>query len=400
MKRASTTLALTVVAALGLSACTGTEPQPTPTPTVTIAPSGDGLLRIGTAFSLKNSSKASGAAQVAGVELAVRDINIAGGVNGAPVEVFHRDGADAASFPALVAKGADVVIGASSVTAADELAPVANEAGVPLISAAATFTDGNDFTFTTAPSPSSIPEGITEGLVAAGAKSVTLVLYDNHDYAAFEYELRASLRDADISASSVMPFDAKFTDTALLNDQVDELASDAIIFSAPSNSGSSLALTTLIDAGHAGPQLWLAGAAVRTWSQPVPAGSLKGVNGVTLDVATNDDLDALVRQTDPGLASTEYAAEAYDATVLAALAATLAGDDGGPSIANTLRAASAGGIPCSSFAECLDVLATESDIDYVGRSGPTDFDAEGNGGTSSYVSYVFSKDNKPTLVAK
>ena len=400
MKRASTTLALTVVAALGLSACTGTEPQPTPTPTVTVAPSGDGVLRIGTAFNLKKSSKASGAAQVAGVELAVRDINLAGGVNGAPVEVFHRDGADAASFPALVEKGVDVVIGASSAARADEFAPLATEAGIPVISAAAAFSEPTPFTFSTAPSRAGIIMGIVDGLVAADIANVAIVRFDGDAYASLEYDLNAALRDADITSGAVHPFGADGADAELVVLEVTKLKPGAVIFAGPANSESSAIIAALNEAGHGGAQLWFAGEAVRQWKKPVAAGSLEGAHGVTRGSSTDVAFASLLKQTDPSLSSTEFAAEAYDATVLAALAATLAGDDGGPSIAHNLRAASAGGIQCSSFAECLDVLATESDIDYVGRSGPTDFDDDGNGGALSYVSYVFSEANKPTLVAK
>ena len=63
--------------------------------------------------------------------------------------------------------------------------------------------------------------------------------------------------------------------------------------------------------------------------------------------------------------------------MLAALAAILAGDDGGASIAAALPAASRGGIKCTSFGECLDVLRTEPDIDYDGITGPVNFDDAG-----------------------
>ena len=80
---------------------------------------------------------------------------------------------------------------------------------------------------------------------------------------------------------------------------------------------------------------------------------------------------------DPGVRSLRFAAEAYDATILAALAATLAGDDGGASIDRMLPAASSGGIPCASYGECLDVLRTQDDIDFRGVSGSLDLDENG-----------------------
>ncbi|WP_167042922.1 hypothetical protein [Salinibacterium sp. ZJ454] len=109
------------VAAL-LSACTsGPAPTPSATPTPTPsqtapAASGDGVLRIGT----QTDAAAGGGAIVAGAELAVREINLAGGVNGAQVVLFHRGVAETATAD-LVAKGADVILAGPGVAAADLL---------------------------------------------------------------------------------------------------------------------------------------------------------------------------------------------------------------------------------------------------------------------------------------
>ena len=389
-----------MVAALALSACTGNSAAPAPTPTVTVAPSGDGVLRIGTAFGLKKASKASGAAQIAGVELAVRDINLAGGVNGAPVEVFHRDGADEASFAALVDKNVDVVIGASNTPIANEFEPLATEAGIPVISAAATFTDPTPFTFSTAPLRAGIVTGLVDGLVADGVTSVTIVRPEGDDYSYLEYDLNLALMEAGITYEPVHPFGDPGADVELVIFEVTTLQPDAVIFAGPATSESSAIIAALTKAEYGGAQLWFAGEAVRQWKKPVTAGSLEGAHGISNEQSVDVAFASLLTQTDPTLSSTQFAAEAYDATVLAALAATLAADDGGPSIAHRLREASEGGIQCSSYAECLDVLATESDIDYVGRSGAVDLDDNGNGGAARFASYVFSAANKPTLVAK
>ena len=96
-----------------------------------------------------------------------------------------------------------------------------------------------------------------------------------------------------------------------------------------------------------------------------------------------------VRQEDPGARVLLYSPNAYDATVLAALAAVLAKDDGGASITHGLRGAAAGGIPCRSFGECLHVLGTQSDIAYEGASGPLAFDDAGDRAAAVYVQYLY-----------
>ncbi len=114
-----------LVLVVALAGCTPTVPTPTPTPEPTFAVTGDGELVIGTLFETRQPV---GAAEVAGVEVAVREINAAGGVLGVPVRVFHRDGADAASEAALLEKGADLLIGSAASTAPD-VAAVAVDPG-------------------------------------------------------------------------------------------------------------------------------------------------------------------------------------------------------------------------------------------------------------------------------
>jgi branched-chain amino acid transport system substrate-binding protein len=113
-----TALALAATVAGMLAGCTAEaapEAKPAPAPEQTApAASGDGVLRIGT----QTDAAAGGAAIVAGVELAVRDINAAGGVNGAPVQVWHRGVTEAASTD-LISRGTDVIIAEAGVGSAD-----------------------------------------------------------------------------------------------------------------------------------------------------------------------------------------------------------------------------------------------------------------------------------------
>lgn len=120
MSRTPLISALALAAAItgmlaGCTAETAPVPEPKPVQTAPTA-SGDGVLRIGT----QTEAAAGGAAIVAGVELAVREINDAGGVNGAPVEVFHRGVSEAAASE-LVARGVDVILGDSDLGAVEAL---------------------------------------------------------------------------------------------------------------------------------------------------------------------------------------------------------------------------------------------------------------------------------------
>lgn len=421
MKRSGTLLLVAV--SVALSGCTALNPAPAPTPTVTVAPSGDGVLRIGTLFDLRGPLRAQSPAQVAGAEIAVRDINRAGGFGGAPVELFHRDGSDpeaaAASFAALVEKGVDVVIGPSSSAVADALSPIAAEAGVTLISPTAAFSDPGTLDFSTAQSPAALAAGV----VAARPDTVAALITFEGSAA----DLGGALDAAGLTPALTATFAPDQTDFTRLIAELSTAEATSIIISAPVEAGdeTTALLTALLAADHEGSSFVLLDAALRNWGSSVPDGSLEGAVGVAAGAAADRVFVGQLRQSDPGLTSSMFGAEAYDAVVLAAIAATLAQDDGGPSIAHDLRAASSGGIPCASFAECLDVLAAvssntkpssaepsstkssstepwgiEGDVDYVGRSGRADLAESGNRADLTFTTYTFDAANKREIVAE
>lgn len=104
-----------LLGALTLTGCTSTpapSPSPIPTTVPTTAPSGDGTLIIGTLFPMTGDTAASGAAQVAGTELAVRDILAEQTTPTQPVQLIHRNSAGdlAAAYADLVVRGVDLVL--------------------------------------------------------------------------------------------------------------------------------------------------------------------------------------------------------------------------------------------------------------------------------------------------
>ena len=145
MMRLPVVAAACVVVPLLLAGCAEPRPLPTPTPTATesLGPTGDGVLRVGALLSMDGDVSSISAGMIAAIEVAVRDINVAGGVLGAPVETFYRDAGAAADqmleagFAELVARGVDVVIGPASPVLLERLLPLADEAGVAVIATAA-----------------------------------------------------------------------------------------------------------------------------------------------------------------------------------------------------------------------------------------------------------------------
>jgi len=106
---------LTGALLVALAACSEPVPvTPTATPTSTPlpAPTGDGLLSIGTMFPMTGDAAASGAAQVAGSQVAAREIGSQGGVLGEPVQLIHRNSAgdEAAAISDFAARAVDAVL--------------------------------------------------------------------------------------------------------------------------------------------------------------------------------------------------------------------------------------------------------------------------------------------------
>jgi len=404
--RRATLLAVAGLAAVALAACTAAPmPTPTPTPTETVAPSGDGVLRIGTLFPTTGATAFLGAAQVAGVNAAIREINAAGGVLGAPVEVVNRDSGDAstetaeASFASLVEKGVDVIVGPSSSVLAERLLPKAQEAGIPFISPAATYpqlTDIDTAGLFSRTIPSYPHQGVLLGalLPEKGAKAVALVTTGDELSATIAAPLEATLaaNDGELAATAEA---TAASQVAAAVAKVTKAKPDAVVLASPDNGELTRAIVVaLTGAGYGGAKLWLTSQNLADYSQALPAGTLNGVNGVLEGVQPDDAFIAKLKVEDPALGDVRYAAEAYDATMIAALAAILADDDGGPSIASRVVAATRDGIRCTSFGECLDVLSTEPDIAYEGIAGPLRLDAAGDPTNAVYGLFAYDGENK------
>lgn len=391
-----------------LAACTSPPvPEPTPTPTQTIEASGDGVLRVGSLVPSTGTFAFLGAAQVAGIETAIKEINEAGGVNGVPVEVFHRDSADAGTTTAetsladLLTKPVDAVIGPSSSVLVQRLAPLIVDAGIPLISPAATLTeitelDDAGLIFRTVPAYGAQGLALAEVISEKGPVDVAIAYLDDLGDQLLLENLTAGLDAAGSALVASEGFGGDLKDFTAIVDAVKSAEPDVVVVATPGVAAeqAKALIQALSAAGYGGAKLWLTTQNTADYSQALPAGSITGVNGIIEGFEPDDAFKARLKQSDPALAMFRYAAESYDATILAALAAVVAGDDGGPSIAAALENVSKGGIKCTSFGECLDVLKTQDDIDYDGVSGPLNFDSNGDVSPAYYGVFTFNGENK------
>jgi branched-chain amino acid transport system substrate-binding protein len=400
-------VAVGLAAAVVLAGCAAPRPlpTPTPTPTETLGPTGDGVLRIGTLFPMSGDVSFIGPAMVAAVEVAVRDINVAGGVLGQPVEVFYRNSGAASddrletAFAELVERDVDVVIGPASSALAERLLPLADEAGVTVISPAATYPTvrtaaPQGLFFRTIPAYDEQAAAIVGALADEGEQSVALITTGDALGFSFELAVRAALEREGMRLAAIEQLDAA-TNIDRLAFSITGGEPDAVILATgtPLAEQNQAALATLIERGVRPDQLWLTAQNLANYSETVEAGLLEGVSGVLEGAEADEQFITRLRQSDPFLRTYRYAPETYDAVVLAALAAVLADDDGGPSIARTLTIATGDGVPCASFGECIEVLSTEPAIDYEGLSGPLTLDEAGDVVEGELGLYRYTAEN-------
>ncbi|MDI6908835.1 ABC transporter substrate-binding protein [Nocardioides sp.] len=149
-------------------------------------PKGDGTLTVGTLLPQSGDLAFLGPPEFAGVDLAVKDINEAGGVNGKPVKQIKADSGDGTPNIApseadkLLRGGADVVVGAASSSVSLSVIDRITAAGVAQVSPANTSTAfdtyaDNGLYFRTAPSDVLQGQVMASTLIGDGKQNVAIL---------------------------------------------------------------------------------------------------------------------------------------------------------------------------------------------------------------------------------
>jgi hypothetical protein len=153
---------------------------------------GDGVLKLGTLLPETGNLAFLGPPEIAGVQMAVAEMNEAGGVNGAQVELVEGDSGDTTTDTAVqtvtreLAEGVDAIIGAASSSVSASVIDQVTGAGVTQFSPANTskqFSDYPDKGFYFRLGPSDILQGqvLAEVIAEDGAASLVILNFDD-DY--------------------------------------------------------------------------------------------------------------------------------------------------------------------------------------------------------------------------
>nr|WP_179519611.1 ABC transporter substrate-binding protein [Nocardioides perillae] len=376
-------------------------------------------LRVGGILPLTGNLAFLGPPEIAGVGLAVSDINAAGGVGGADACHDIRDSGDAtdasvgnASAAQLVQSQPSAVIGAASSSVTLNVVDTFADNQIVQISPANTAVDlsgYSDFYFRTAP-PDGIQGNALGTLISSdGFQNVAFLVFND----AYGTGLRNAVQETIEAAGGTVtyggqgegeefpPGQTSFSAevTAALNTNPDAIVVLAF-------DETKAIVPELAAQGWDMSKVYLSDGNTADYSADFEPGTLEGAKGTIPGADASDEFKARLNAwyesaEGEGLSDYAYAAESYDATILAALAAVKGGATDPVTIQENFAAVSGAtdGEECTSFEACVTLLEDGSEIRYTGPSGIGPIN-DLNDPSSAFVGiYQFNAENKNELVA-
>ncbi|MGK5111946.1 ABC transporter substrate-binding protein [Geodermatophilus sp. CPCC 205506] len=123
-------------------------------------------------------------------------------------------------------------------------------------------------------------------------------------------------------------------------------------------------------------------------------GALVRMKGTLPLTELSGDFQDRLLQINPQLVDFNYAGETYDAIVVTALAAQMAGTTDANVFKAYVNGVTVGGEACSDFTACLEIVNNGGNPDYEGQSGPLSFTDAGEPAQASIGIQQFGEDNR------
>lgn len=404
--------AFAAVASLALAACASSgddDKSPASGEPASSAPSAEGALKIGTLLPLTGSLAFLGPPEVAGVHLAVNEINEAGGLFGADVEVIDTDSSDttqpqiaAQSVAGLISDGVGAIIGAASSSVSLNVVDDIEAAEIVQISPANTSTALSGYSpyyFRVAPPDTVQGNALANVILADGYTNVGILVF-NDDYGT---SLRDVVQATIEKAGGTITYgtEGQEFDPAASNFSSDVqaiLATNPEAIALISFDQAKQIIPELAAAGFDTSKLYLVDGNTTDFSADFEPGTLAGAKGTIPGANASDEFKALLEEANGGpLDSFAYGPESYDATMLVALAALRGGAPDGVTIQENLAAVSGalGGTECSGWVECSELINAGEEIIYTAIAGSGPFNDD-NDPSSAYIGvFVYDENNVP-----
>ncbi|MGI9648998.1 MAG: ABC transporter substrate-binding protein, partial [Acidimicrobiia bacterium] len=390
MKRVSKALAALLALAMIATACGGDDGE---------------SLSVASILPLTGDLADFGPSMENAVQLAVDQVNAAGGVHGSDVTLFKKDSGTAedvarTSANEAIAEGVQAILGGAGSGVTLSLTDLLSQNEIVQISGSATspqltsFAD-NGFLFRTAISDDLQGQVLARLLEDEGVSSVA-IMARNDSYgqglsdaftAAFSGTV-ASRQDYDATATS---FDAEVSNLASAG------VTDFICICFPGEG--TVIHQSAFEQGLFDGTRWFYTDGLKDDPFPEAAfpdnpGQLSGFLGTfptssddpavasALDQFTADYVAAFGSEPGP------FAVQFYDAALLVMLAAE-SSDGTGVGIRDAMQSVSSGGTACS-LVDCLELAADGEDIDFIGATGGIEFDSNGDPQGAFYEIWQFN----------
>jgi len=406
MKRSTKTIRLAAVAAAGtlvLAACGGGDDGGGGDDAGAVA-KGDGQLVVGSLLPATGDLANLGPPEFAGIDLAVKDINEAGGVLGKDIKDVDADSGDGTpkiapgSVDKLLNGKVDTIIGAASSSVSLSVIDKIINAGVVHFSPANTSTafdtyDDKGMYFRTA--PSDVLQGNVLGnlVLQDGAKSVAILARQEAYGEALADNTEKTIKDQGGNVSAKVLYSVDATSYTSEVQKIKDADPDAIVLISFNEATKIVPEFESAGIGPQDVQTYFVDGNTADYSKDFPKGTLEGIKATYPGAELKDDFRARLLEVDPDLKDFTYGPESYDATVMSALAAEAAKNDSGEAIASQLIKISRDGEACTTFADCVKLVKEGTDIDYNGVSGPVDLNKTGSPSKATIGIFEYTADN-------
>jgi len=403
-RRGFTAVAGVLAAVLVLSGCSAEQvPKETPIPQ-------DLTLTVGALVPQSGSLDKFGPAVSAAIALAAQDVNDAKA--NLTVNVETRDSGDSTGTTAedavteLLAAQATVIIGGLSNGVSKKVVDKITGAGAVEISPAndsPDFSNYDDRMLYWRTSPSCALEGSALGAEMADRVDASIAIL-SEDVLCGPLLPRAVSETFQRGGGKVIVEERIDEKATGLDDQIAEAIAakpDAVAILGSTQAEKIAA--AFIAAGYSGDQLFFSGLSLGERGSGFAAGSLTGsiVTHPGLDVSTISDFTDRLLEINPSLKDFSYAAESYDAVILASLAALASQKITGEAISSKLQEVSGGagdGEVATTFADAAKIILAGDTVDYDGVSGPITLSDNGDPQGAIIGIYQYGSDNVYTRI--
>ncbi len=383
------------------------DPRDTPQATASGQPD-TAPLKIGTLLPETGSLSFLGPPEFAAVDVAVKEINAAGGVLGNPVTHIRGDSGDDKTDTANqtvdreFGQGVQVIVGAAASGVTKLVINKITGAGVVEFSAANT---SDEFTcwpdkglyFRTAPPDLLQAQALAALMATDGAQRISILARNDPYGSGLANNTVQNQREAGIPQNQIQKiiYDPNATSYNTEIDDVRQFNPDSIAVIGFDESKKILTRMSEVRIGPAHKRVYgTDGNMGNALGDGLPPGLLNGMKGTTPLTALSAHFKQRRKATDPQLVDTNYAGEAYDAVVIVALAAEQAKSTRGVDIASEINGITKDGEKCTTFRQCRDIIDGGGNADYDGVTGTLDFNAAGERTVGSYGILRFNAQNK------